>query len=212
MEEIVLQAKPRQVIGKQVRAMRRAGQLPAIIYGHQVKPIPVMLNLHDTSRALTGVSSSQLIKIDVEGTQYPAFVREKQRHPVTSVLMHVDFLAVSLTEKIRINVSLEFKGDAPAVKNYNGVVVPSREDIELECLPGDMPNRIEVDLTALQEIGDVIHVRDIKVPPKVVVLTDLDEMVVLVTPPEVEAEAEAVAVAEAEPEVIERGKKEEEEF
>ena len=216
MEEVVLQAKPRKVIGKQVRALRRDGLLPGVVYGHQLSPIPVVLNLHDASRALSGVSSSQLIKVEVEGEQYPVFVREKQRNPVTGVMIHVDLLNVSMTEKIRINVSLEFKGDAPAVKNYNGVIVTSREDLEVECLPADMPSRIEVDLTALKEIGDGIHVRDIPLPPKVVVLTDMGEMVVVVTAPVFEAEEEvapaAVEAAVAEPEVIERGKKEEEEF
>jgi large subunit ribosomal protein L25 len=215
MEEVVLYAKPRKVIGKQVRALRREGLLPGVVYGHQISPIPVVLNLHDASRALMGVSSSQLVKVDVNGEQYPVFVVEKQRNPVTGVMIHVDFLNVSMTERIRINVSLEFKGVAPAVKNYNGVIVTSHEELEVECLPGDVPSHIEVDMSELKEIGDEIHVRDIPLPPNVVVLTDMGEMVVVVTPPAFEPEEEEVVAEEAEapePEVIERGKKEEEEF
>ncbi len=142
-------------------------------------------------------------------------VREKQRHPVTSSLLHVDFQTVSMTEKLRAMVRIELTGDAPAVKNYNGVLVTGQEEIEVECLPGDLINRIVVDISVLTDIGNAIHVSDLPVPSTIHVLTDADELVVLVTAPAVEEKfevAEAVTPAVAEPEVVERGKKEEEEF
>lgn len=212
MKDVVLKAERRDVIGKQVRALRRAGVLPAVVYGHNFDPIPISLDMREASYILPRASSSQLIGIDLTGKHHTVLVRETQRHPVTGALLHVDFQAVSLTEKLRVMVSIELKGEAPAIKLYNGVLVTRQEELEVECLPMDLPTKIEVDLSELSEIGDAIYVRDIVLPAAVHVLTPADEMIVLVTAPtveveELEAEAEALA---AEPEVIERGKKEEE--
>jgi large subunit ribosomal protein L25 len=214
MEEVVLTAQIRKVVGKQVHALRRAGLLPAIIYGHQIKPIAISLNHREASHILPRVSSSQLIQVEVGGERYPALVREKQRHPVTSSLLHVDFQAVSMTEKLRAMVRIELSGDAPAVKNFNGVLVTGQEEIEVECLPGDLINKITVDLSILANIGDAIHVRDLPVPSSIQVLTDLEELVVFVTAQAAEEKFEAAEVVPAviEPEVLEKGKKEEEDF
>jgi large subunit ribosomal protein L25 len=150
--------------------------------------------------------------VDVNGKKHTTLVRERQRNPVTGALLHVDFQAVSLTEKLRVNVGLQFTGEAPAVKNYDGIVTTALEELEVESLPGDLPNHLEVDLSSLEQIGDAIYVRDVPLPPKVQVLNDLDEMVVLITAPTIAVEApEEVEAAAPEPEVIEKGKKEEEE-
>jgi large subunit ribosomal protein L25 len=215
MEEVVLKAESRKVIGKQVRALRRAGRLPAVLYGHHIQPMAISLDHREASRILPRVSSSQLIHIEVGGERYPVLVREKQRHPITSSLLHIDFQAVSMTEKLRAMVRIELNGEAPAVKNYNGVLVTGTEELEVECLPGDLINRILVDISILTEIGNAIHVRDLPVPSNIQVMTELDELVVLVTAPAVEEKVEVVEApveAAAEPEVVERGKKEEEEF
>ncbi|MGB9668997.1 MAG: 50S ribosomal protein L25 [Anaerolineales bacterium] len=211
MEQIELKATKREVTGKQVKALRREGKLPAIIYGRHLSPLPILLDLHDASRALPGITSSQLITVNVDGNKHTVLVREKQRHPVQGKLIHVDFLAVSMTEKLRANVLIEIEGEAPAVKNFGAVVVPVLEEVEVECLPKDLPEKIVVDLSGLEKIGDAIHVKDLVLPKGVEVLTDEDEMVVLVKSPEGE-EVEAVAAEGAEPEVIEKGKKEEAEF
>jgi large subunit ribosomal protein L25 len=208
MEKVVLQAQTRDVIGKQVRALRRQGLLPGVIYGHRLTPITVSLNAHEASMVLPRVSSSQLIDVVVDGVNHTVLVRERQRHPITSVMLHIDFQAVSMTEKLRITVSLNFKGEAPAAKTYNGIVMTSREQLEVECLPGDLPDHLDVDLTVLTEIGDTLHVRDIALPAGVIVLDDPDDVVVVVSAPVSEAAA-AAAMGAVEPEVIERGKKEE---
>jgi len=211
MEKVVLKAERRDVLGKQVKALRRQGKLPAVVYGYQIQPIAITMDAREASRLLAGVTSSQLIEINVEGDQHTALVREKQRNPILGTLLHVDFLAVSMTEKLRANVVIVLEGEAPAVKELDGVIVTRIEELEVECLPGDLPERITIDLSSLVAIGDAIHVRDIRLPSTVQVLTDLDEMVVLVTAQEVE-EVEEVEEAEEEPVVIEKGKKEEEEF
>ena len=212
MDEIVLDASPRTVIGKQVRALRRQGLLPAVIYGRGKQPMTISLDYHSAVRILPGVSSSQLLTVEVDGVKHTSLVRERQHHPVTGALLHVDFQEVSLTEKLRTAVNIEFVGEAPAVKNYNGVIVTGQEELEIVCLPQDLPDRIVIDLSVLKEIGDSVHVRDLSLPSQVEVLTDPGEMIVLVTAPVFEAEVEEAVeiVAPEEPEVIERGKKEEE--
>jgi large subunit ribosomal protein L25 len=117
----------------------------------------------------------------LDGERHTALVREKQRHPVQGSLLHVDFMVVSLTEKLRANVMIDMVGEAPGVKEFNGVLVAGQEQLEVESLPGDLPERITVDLSVLQQIGDPIHVRDLTIPHGVVVLTDLDEIVAILT-------------------------------
>jgi large subunit ribosomal protein L25 len=211
MEEVVLKAQKRDVIGKQVKALRRAGRLPAILYGRSITPIAVTFDYKETSRILPYVTSSQLVVIELEGEQHHALVREKQLHPVLGSVLHIDFNVVSMTEKLRTAVSIHLVGESPAVKDYEGIIVTTLEELEVECLPKYLPERIDVDIAVLKQIGDVIHVRDILLAEQIEVLTDPGEMVVLVAAPEAE-EIEAVAAGVPEPEVIERGKKEEEEF
>lgn len=213
MEEVVLQAERRTVIGKQVNALRRSGKLPAVIYGRKLDPLPIMLDQREASRIIERASGSALIVVDVDGEKHYTLVREKQRNPILGTLRHVDFQAVSLTEKVRANVPLQFTGEAPAVDNYMGIVVTNIEQIEVECLPRDLPERFEVDLSSLEEIGDIIHIRDLAVPKAVEVMEDPETIIVLVTAPVSEAELEerVEVVVEEEPEVIEKGKKEEEE-
>lgn len=211
MEVVVLNAQRRDVLGKQVKALRRQGRLPAVVYGHHIQPVAILLDTKEASRLLSGVTSSQLIKLSINGEQHNVLVREKQRNPITGTLLHVDFLEVSMTEKLRANVVIALEGEAPAVKELDGIVVTGIEQLEVESLPGDLPERITVDISSLVAIGDSIHVRDIRVPAAVEVLTDLDEMIVLVTAPVAE-EVEEVEVVGEGPEVIEKGKKEEEDF
>ena len=210
MEDIVLTAEKRAVIGKQVRGLRRQGKLPAVIYGHHLQPVAITLDARETSRLIAGITPSHLITIQVGKEKHTVLVREKQRHPVQGVLLHIDFLAVSMTEKLRANIFIELVGDAPAVKEFDGLLVTGVEEVEVECLPKDLPERIQVDISGLRQIGDSLHVRDIQFSSAVDILTDPGEMVVLVTAPALE-EAEAEGLA-AEPEVIEKGKKEEEGF
>jgi len=216
MEKVVLQASKRDVVGKQVKALRRAGKLPAVIYGRHTEPINILLDAHTASLALAKLTSSSLVTIDVDGKEYPALVREKQRNFIKGNLLHVDFLAVSLTEKLRASVRIEFTGVSSAVKDYNAVLVHAMESLEVECLPADLPERIMVDISVLQKIGDSIHVRDVVVSDKVRILDDEDNLVAVATLAREEeaapAAAEAVAApTTAEPELsVERGKKEEE--
>ncbi len=212
MEEIVLKAEKRDVLGKQVKALRRAGKLPAVIYGPHIDSQAIMFDSREANRLLSGLTSSHLIIIDLNGEKHTTLIKEKQRHPVRGTIQHIDFRAVSMTEKLKASVIIELIGDSPAVKELNGVIVTGQEYLEVECLPSYLPERIIIDISSLTKIGDSIHVGDVKAPENVAILTNPSDMVVLVTAPAVE---EVVEVAEEaageEPEVIEKGKKEEEE-
>jgi len=217
MEKVVLNASKRDVTGKQVKALRREGKLPAVIYGRHTEPIKINLDAHTAAMTLGKLTASSLVTINVDGTEYPALVREKQRDFIKNRLLHVDFLAVSMSEKLRTRVSVHFSGASGAVKDFNAVLVKNLEQLEVEALPNDLPERIEVDISTLAKPGDGIRVREVNVPDTVRILNDPDTMVVVATFAKVEEEgaavpgAEAVTPAAGEPELaVERGKKEEE--
>ena len=209
--KVVLKATRRDVMGKQVKALRRQGRLPAVMYGHSMEPVKISLDEHESSLVLPGMSASTIVTIDLDGEQHATLVREKQRDYLKNRLLHIDFQVVSLTEKIRTLVRVDLHGVSPAVKDFNAVIVQNVNQVEVEALPNDLPERFVLEISALAGIGDAIHVRDLPVSDKVLILTDPDEILVVATgaaPEEVEPEAVGEST---EPEVIERGKKEEDE-
>jgi large subunit ribosomal protein L25 len=212
MDEVVLKVERRTIRGKQVNVLRRSGKLPAVLYGRGIDPLPVMLDFREASRALGHLGSSALVSLELDGKRHMALIREKQRNYIKGSLQHVDFQIVSATERLRVAVAIELRGEAPVVKELNGIVQTGREEIEVECLSQDLPERIVVDISGLKNIGDSIHVRDLVLPPNVEVMEALDDMIVMITPQAAEEVVEEVVEpGPTEPEVIERGKKEEEE-
>ena len=209
MDETVFQAMYRDLNAKKPKALRREGILPAVIYGSHIQPTAITLDMKTANRVLPRVTSSQLVVIQLEDQKLTTLVRERQRNPLTGSLIHVDFQAVSMTEKLRAKVSIVLQGESPAVKAGLGVLVTGVEEIDVESLPADLPNQIYIDISSLANIGDNIHVNDLVLPGAVAVLTRSDELIALITPPEAEEKEEEVVVAAVEPEVIEKGKKEE---
>ena len=208
MEKIVLKATKRDVLGKKVGALRRQGKLPAVLYGHRVETTPILLDAYEGSQTLSRLTSSSLVTIDLDGKQFLAQVREKQRDFIKNRLVHVDFQIISLTEKMRTKVGIELTGTAPAVKNFNAEIHAGLTALEVECIPQDLPERIVVDISGLAEIGDSVRVRDVILPDKVKILADLEEIIAIATAPrKEEITAEAPVAEEAAPEETERGKK-----
>ncbi len=214
MEKIQIKARPRSILGKKVKALRRQGKLPAVVYGAGIEPIPLELDARDAARVMAQVGSSTLIDLEVDGKTYKALVREVQRDVITKEMIHLDFLNVAMDVKIKTVVPVELMGEAPAVRDLGGVLVTGLSEIEVEALPSDLPDRITVDLEALQEFNDSITVGDLYLGEGVTVLTDPDEAianVVYQTMEEEIVEVEEELVAEVEPEVVERGAREEDE-
>ncbi len=220
MEKIAIQAEERKLKGKKVKLIRKEGKLPAVIYGKDIDAIPISLDARETTHTLNRVSGSTILTIRLSGEEYAALVREIQRDYIRNEIIHIDFQAVSLKEKLRTNVSINLTGQAPVVEEYDALVVSGIDQIEVECLPQDLPESIEVDVSNLAEIGDAIYLRDLPVPANVEFLTDPDELVAVASSIKEEVieepeEEELVLETEIleEPEVIEHGKVEgEEEF
>lgn len=209
MDKIVINATHRPVTGKRVGALRREGKLPAVMYGHNVEATPILLDQREASRVLSAITGSQIVTIKLDGKEHAALVREKQKNFIKNTLLHVDFQVVSLTEKIRTAVEIVLDGVSPAVKDFNGVVVTDLNQVEVEALPQDLPDRFTVDISSLKNIGDALYVRDLTIPNGVTLLTHGDEVIVNITGQAAEEEVVEEAAA-GEPEVIEKGKKEEE--
>jgi len=221
-DQIVLEAKKRNLKGKKVKALRRQGLLPGIIYGRigkeQIEPVAIQLDLHEASKIIKKLTGSSLVKLKVEDEEYPVVLREAQKDIIYGTLKHVDFMAVSLTEKLQTMVPIELIGQAPAEISMAAVVVTGISELEIECLPQDMPERIEVDATVLVDIDSAIYVKDLDLPDTYEVLTDREELIAGVTYVTIEEEEEEEEEGElvelfdedVEPEVIEKGKKEEE--
>lgn len=208
MKKIVLKATKRDVVGKKVGALRRQGKLPAVLYGHRIGTTPILLDAFEGSQTLSRLTSSSLLTIDLDGKQYLAQVREKQRDILKNRLVHVDFQIVSLTEKMRTKVGIELTGTAPAVKDFNAVIHTGLTGMEVECMPQDLPKRIVVDISGLAELGDSVRVRDVVLSDKVKILSDLEEIIaVAAAPKKEEVSAEAPVAEEAAVEEIERDKK-----
>jgi large subunit ribosomal protein L25 len=214
MEKTVLQAEPRRAGRHELRELREADRVPAVIYGPAIEPLTIAVDSRELHRALVAAGTG-LISLQVgEDNPLQVLPREIQRHPIKRHTLHVDFLAVSMTELLRLEVPVVTEGTAPAMEIPGLVMTRVLDQVEIECLPGDIPSHLTVDLSKLQTIEDTIYVRDLVVPQGIRVLVDPDRVLISLTVAEAMAEEEA-AEAEAEEvgevEVIARGRREEEE-
>ena len=216
MEQIELNVQPRTVIGKQVRALRRAGDVPAVLYSRHGDPVVLQVNNRELLRVLTRAGGSRLIKLNIAGAKDApmALAREVQREPIKGTVLHVDFFGVSMTELIKVEIPIRYEGVSPAVTRNEGVLIHNLDSIEIECLPGDLIDSVSIDLARLDKVGDVIRVSDLKVPETVKLMIEPEVTVARVSHLAGEEVEVAVATTEAvaaEPEVIKKGKIEEEE-
>lgn len=216
MEQIELNMKPRTVKGKQVSALRRAGDVPAVLYSRHGDPVVVQANTRELLRVLARAGGSRLVKLNIEGApeSHMALVREVQREPIKGTVLHVDFFGVSMSEKITVEIPIRYEGVSPAVMRNEGVLIHNLDSIEIECLPGDLIDSVSIDLTRLDKVGDVIRVSELKVPDTVKLMLDAEVTVARVSHlagEEVEVVAGTTEAVAAEPEVIKKGKIEEEE-
>ena len=208
-EEVLINAEKRNVVGKQVKALRRQGILPGVIYGRHIEAFPIQMDAHNAALILDKLTASSLITIDVDGEKFNVLMRDRQRDVIFGDLLHVDFLVVSLTEKLRATVELKLVGEAPVADNPEVVVTQVLNAIEIEALPQDLPEVIEVDISTLETVDDEITVADLNLGEDIAILTDPNETIVSVGYVAQEEAAEEEEAEElAEPKVVERGKKE----
>ena len=213
MPEIVVAAESRSETGKNVnRRLREAGRIPGILYGVKKETIAVAVSPKEIGAILRSkTGENTLFDLELGGKRHKVILKEFQMEPIKHRLLHADFYEVALDKKLEVKVHVEVTGTPVGVKTQGGVLDFVTRELEIECLPMDIPEKIVVDVSEL-EIGKHIRVSDIKVSDKVTVLTEADIVVVHVVAPRAEevaptaAEAAAPAEGAAEPEVIKKGK------
>jgi large subunit ribosomal protein L25 len=210
MDQIELVVQPRSIVGKKVKQLRAQGVVPLILYGSKTEPINLQGPESDVQRAIMQ-AAGQLIRLQVENESSPRMVlaRELQRDSLSGRFLHADLYEVDLTETLQVEVPLTLVGESIMVETGQATLLQVMNSLEIECLPFDLVQTVEVDISALAEIGDVIHVRDLIVPETIKVITHGDEMVVRLEMVMEEEEEGGVSVLDVE--VIQRGRIEEEE-
>jgi large subunit ribosomal protein L25 len=210
-EEILLTAQPREIIGKQVRQLRRAGSVPAVLYGTHIAPTPLKIEEKALRQVVAKAGRNRLIKLTIDsGAPRLVLTRQVQRNPLSGHIVHVDFQEVSMTEKLTTEVPLTLVGTSPAVTRGEGLLIHGIDTVQIRVLPTELISNIEVDVTRLTELNQSLFVSDLQVSAKIEILTPREEMVAKVVAVKEEVIAEEVPVAAAEVEVIGKGKKEEE--
>ncbi len=213
MERITLHAEKRENTGKGIaRSLRRAGVVPAVLY-RGGSSTPIKINAKELTTFMHATAGEQvMVNLQFsDGDKKLALMKDYQVDPLKGELLHTDFFEVSLTEEIRVTVHVTTTGEPIGVKRDGGLLQHGVREIEIQCLPDRVPGHIEVDVSGL-ETGKSIHVRDLPLGEGIEVLTDAGELIATVGAPIVEEKVEEVAAAPevAEPEVIKKGKKEEE--
>lgn len=212
MEQVPLKAQKRTILGRKVKTLRREGIIPAHVFGHKVKTEHVQVTENEFLKVFEKTGETGIIDLAIDGQKKPVLVKNIQLHPATDKLLHIDFYQVNLTEKVKVNVPLEIIGQSPAAHKKIGVLLTPISELEIEALPANLPENIEVDVSKLESVGDEIKVKDLKVDRNKIEIHADEEMVVaqvgeLVTKEmeALEAEVEAEQAEAAEEKAAEEG-------
>ena len=217
MSDIVsLVAKPRSIVGKKVKRLRREGWIPAVIYGQQ-EPITIQLENVPLRRVLRGAGTSDLLELEIGDDHRTVLVRDIQQHVTRGDLIHIDFLEVNMKEMVTATADLVLVNISGPQGDSTGTPIQELRSVDIEALPNDLISEIEVDLSLIQEISDQITVEQLALPEGVTVLTDLDALVVRIQlvheEEEEEEEEDEIYMPSADSvEVIDKGKQDEEDF
>jgi len=210
-EEIQLSVKPREIVGKQVRALRREGWIPLVVYGAHVQPRHMQAEERALRAVISKAGQNRLIRLDTgDGGQHVVITREIQREPISGNFWHIDFMEISLTEKMDIDIPVVLQGVPPLTKSGEGLLIHGLESVAVRVLPTDLIPEIVVDVSNLVNLNDAVHVADLKLGDKIEILTSGEEMLAKLIPVKEEVVAVEAPVATAEVEVVSKGKKEEE--
>ena len=178
MSKHTLNFQVRTATGRKVKALRKSGLTPAVIYGKKVKTESIQVNTKEFVKLFSQIGESTLVYLGDK----PTLVRDVTYDSVTALPLHIDFLQVDLKEKVKANVPVKLVGEAPAEKEKLGVLVQQLAEIEVEALPTDMPEHLEVDVTTLTQVDQAVHIKDLKVSSKVEVLSEGEQIVVKIEP------------------------------
>lgn len=182
-----------KIRSQKINQVRKLGLVPAVIYGKKFQNINLELDEREFSKLYREAGSSNLIDLQIDnGESFKTLIHEIQKHPSTSKIIHVDFLKIDMKEKIKTEIPLQFVGETLLVVDQEGSLITSKDAVEVECMPSDLVDHINVDISVLIEFDQNIKVSDIRVPAGMEILDDPDEVVALVQPPRSEEELEAL--------------------
>ncbi|MBZ9569730.1 50S ribosomal protein L25 [Patescibacteria group bacterium] len=227
---LTLSAKIRKEIGKKVKDLRKKGILPAVLYGPEIKNLPLEIDLKEFEKIYKEAGESSVIKLKIppqrgearsmklsgkhqkaKNGEISVLIKEVVRDPLTEKFLHVDFYQPKLKEEVEAMVPLVFEGEAKAVKDFGGTFIKNISEVEVRALPLNLPKEIKVDIEKLKTFEDSILIRDLRLPEGVKILKDPEETVALVSPPEkVEEELEKPIEEKVIEEKVEEGEKVEE--
>lgn len=184
MEKITLQTSTREETGKQTRRLRREGWIPAVIYGKGEEPQQIKVEGKLLEHTFAEAGTNKILQVGIDnGNNKNCIINDVQHNPLTGQIIHADLYLVRMDEKIRTEVPLHYIGESTAVYQQEGTLVKNLESIEVEALPGDLPEAFEVDISILDDFEKTIHVSDLAIPSGVEVLEDAETLVARVEPP-----------------------------
>ncbi len=200
MTKTTLAAKPRKTVGRKVKQLRRQGVIPANVFSKEVKSINIQIDEKALTNLLKQVGESGLVYLQVEGekSDRPVMISQIKRDPVTGSLLHVGWHQVNLKEKVTSAIPVKLTGTAPAEEQHLGILVTQLQEIEMEALPADMSESVEVDISGLAAVGDAVYVKDIKVDSRLAVKSDPEAIVAKIEPLAVEEPKEIPSAVEGE--------------
>lgn len=189
---IALKADIRDVVGKKVKNLRQQDVIPAVMYGNKIAAQNVSVKYIDFKRVYDKAGESALIELDTAGKKHNVLIHDIQLAPMSGKITHVDFFQVNMKEEVETHIPLEFVGESAAVKAHGGVLIKNMDEIEVKCLPADLPEKYEIDLSKLATFDDVFAVKDLKISDKVEIMLDPETVIALAAAPRTEAEMESL--------------------
>lgn len=203
MDKIKLSVKERDLLGKKVKQLRKSGLIPANLFGKGIKSKSLQVDKKDFQQTFRKVGETGLLELDLGAAKHPVLIHRVQRDPKSDSVIHVDFHEVNLKEKIITNVPVVLVGESPAEKSGIGLVLQTVNEVEVECLPSDIPHNFEISIDKLEEVGQSIQVKDIKFDKeKLEMKNDPEETIVTVQTAEMKEEVEETPVSPEEVEAI----------
>ncbi len=194
MQRTEIKVEVRELTGKKVKQLRRSGIIPANVFGKDIESVSIQVDAKDFQKGFKEAGETALVDVKLGEKTYPSLIGHLQRDPRSGSVLHVDFHKVNLKEKITTNVPVVLEGESPAAKSGIGLLLQTLNEVEVECLPTDIPQHFIIDAEKLAEVGQSVHVKDLKLPEGVTITNDPEEAIVAVQNAEMKEE-------EPEPEV-----------
>jgi large subunit ribosomal protein L25 len=180
---ITLKAEIRTAVGKKADKLRSQDLIPAVMYGNKIAAQNISVAYNEFKKIYSKAGESALVSLEVEGKKVNVLIHDIQLAPMSGRVSHIDFFQVNMKEEVETEIPLEFVGEAAAVKALGGVLVKNLDAIAVKCLPADLPEKYEIDLSALATFDDVIAVKDLKISDKVEIMLDGETVIAMVSAP-----------------------------